>query len=63
MVYLNSGGMKSFGITLENIKHAFDLTDDINAILVIHPTYFGAVSDLKSIIEFAHSKGVPVLVD
>lgn len=51
------------GITVSSVKHAFDLNDDIKAILVIHPTYFGAISELEAIIQLAHEKGVPVLVD
>ena len=33
------------------------------AIFVINPTYFGAVNDLKRLVEEAHSRGVIVLVD
>lgn len=32
-------------------------------LLVINPTYFGVATDLKSIVELAHSFDVPVLVD
>lgn len=33
------------------------------AVFVINPTYFGAVNDLKRIVEEAHSRGMLVLVD
>lgn len=33
------------------------------AVFVINPTYFGAVADLKRIVEEAHSRGMMVLVD
>lgn len=33
------------------------------AVFVINPTYFGAVNDLKRIVEEAHSRGMVVLVD
>lgn len=33
------------------------------AIFVINPTYFGAVNDLKRLVEEAHSRGIAVLVD
>ena len=33
------------------------------AVFVINPTYFGAVSDLKRIVDEAHSRGMKVLVD
>ena len=36
---------------------------DAKALLVINPTYYGVCTDLKSIVELAHSYQVPVLVD
>ena len=33
------------------------------AIFVINPTYFGAVNDLKRLVEEAHKRGIAVLVD
>jgi spermidine synthase len=51
------------GITLKAVKHAVDINNDIKALFVINPTYFGAVSDLKEIIAFAHSMNIKVLVD
>lgn len=33
------------------------------AVFVINPTYFGAVTDLKRIVEEAHARGMAVLVD
>lgn len=51
------------GISLKAVAQALDLNDDIKAIFLINPTYFGVVSDLKSIIELAHKRNIPVLVD
>lgn len=51
------------GVSVGSIKQALDLNDDIKAIFLINPTYFGAVSDLKSIIKLAHERDIPVLVD
>ncbi|MEF9934480.1 MAG: aminotransferase class I/II-fold pyridoxal phosphate-dependent enzyme, partial [Clostridium sp.] len=51
------------GVTPEAVSHALDLYDDIKAVLVIHPTYFGATSNLEKIIEISHSRNIPVLVD
>lgn len=51
------------GISISAIKHALDLHNDVKAILVIHPTYFGATSDLEAIIKVCHSRSIPVLVD
>jgi spermidine synthase len=51
------------GVSLKSVKQAMDLNDDIKAIFLINPTYFGAVSDLSEIIKLAHSRNIPVLVD
>lgn len=51
------------GVTYESVKQAMDLNDDIKGIFLMNPTYFGAVSNLKEIIDLAHSKNIPVLID
>lgn len=51
------------GVTIEQVKYAFDLNDDIKALFLVYPTYFGVASDIEAIIDFAHSKKVPVLID
>ncbi len=51
------------GVSLKSVKQALDLNDDIKAIFLINPTYFGVVSDIESIIKLAHKRGIPVLVD
>jgi lysine decarboxylase len=50
-------------ITLAEINKCCSKHADVKAIFINNPTYFGIVSDLKSIVEFAHSKGIIVLVD
>lgn len=35
----------------------------VKAALLVHPTYYGMVSDVAPLIEAAHSHGLPVLVD
>ena len=47
----------------EVVKEAIDNNPFAKAIFLIHPTYFGEVSDLSKIIEYAHSKNMLVLVD
>lgn len=47
----------------EVVKKAIDNNPFAKAIFIIHPTYFGEVSDLGRIIEYAHSKNMLVLVD
>jgi arginine/lysine/ornithine decarboxylase len=51
------------GLSAEQVEAAFDQHPDIKAVLVVHPTYFGAVGDTRSIAEVAHRHGVPLLVD
>lgn len=51
------------GITPEALSHSLDLHNDIKAVLIINPTYFGAASNLKKIIEISHGRNIPVLVD
>lgn len=50
-------------IDFETAKNAIDNNPFAKAIFIIHPTYFGEVSDLERICEYAHSKGLLVLVD
>ncbi|MCI0768171.1 aminotransferase class I/II-fold pyridoxal phosphate-dependent enzyme [Bacillus sp. TL12] len=51
------------GISLENIKQTLEAHPDVKGVCVINPTYYGAVTDLKAIIDYVHSKGIPVIVD
>ncbi|MDM5334006.1 aminotransferase class I/II-fold pyridoxal phosphate-dependent enzyme [Ureibacillus composti] len=53
----------SHGITPDSIEEALVLHPDTKAILVINPTYYGVSGDLKKIVEIAHLRGIPVLVD
>ncbi|QSO49157.1 aminotransferase class I/II-fold pyridoxal phosphate-dependent enzyme [Alicyclobacillus mengziensis] len=51
------------GLSVETVSQALELHPDAKALLVINPTYFGIAADLKRIVELAHAKSVPVLVD
>jgi len=51
------------GISVETVRTALDQHPDAKGVLVINPTYFGVAADLKAIVELAHSRKVPVLVD
>lgn len=51
------------GVSFSNIKKAIDDNPDSKAVFVINPTYFGVVSDLKQIVDYAHEKDMLVLVD
>jgi arginine decarboxylase len=48
---------------LEAFKRAVDDNPDARAVLVINPTYFGVASDIRSMVEYAHSRGMIVLAD
>lgn len=66
-VYVNPGVNKDLGIplgmSLSDVKKAILENPDAKAILVNNPTYYGICSDLRGIVDFAHSHNVKVLVD
>lgn len=39
------------------------LTDDIDAVIITSPNYYGLCSDIKNIAEECHEKNIPLLVD
>lgn len=49
--------------TVEDYKAAILRYPSAKAVFVINPTYFGAVGDLKAIVELAHAHHMAVLVD
>jgi arginine/lysine/ornithine decarboxylase len=51
------------GITAVEVERALQEHPDAKAVLVVHPTYFGGVSDLKRIADICHAHGKPLLVD
>jgi len=51
------------GITPEDIEAALISYPDAKAVLLVHPTYFGGVADLKRIADLCHAHGKPLLVD
>jgi len=51
------------GITVESVKKAIKEHPHAKAIFLINPTYYGTVSDLKSIVRVAHRHDMAVLVD
>ncbi|MGM0897670.1 MAG: aminotransferase class I/II-fold pyridoxal phosphate-dependent enzyme [Bacillota bacterium] len=53
----------SHGISPESVEKALIEYPDAKAVLVINPTYFGVAADLKRIVDIAHDKSIPVLVD
>lgn len=53
----------AYGITPEDIERALLEHPDAKGVFVINPTYYGVAPDLAGIVEVAHSRDVPVLVD
>ncbi len=51
------------GILPENIKEILDLNPDIQAVLIVSPTYDGIVSDIQKIAKVIHQRGIPLIVD
>ncbi len=50
-------------LTPESLDRALRETPGAVAAQVVSPTYFGAVADVRSLAEVAHSHGVPLIVD
>lgn len=53
----------AMGITPESVRRALVEHPNAKAVFVINPTYYGVASNLKEIVEIAHSFGKPVIVD
>lgn len=51
------------GVTTETVRDTMEKNRDAKAILLIHPTYYGATSDLVEIINLARQYGMLVLCD
>lgn len=66
-VYVNPGIHEKLGIPLgmsiKDVKHAIQQNSDAKAVLVNNPTYYGICSNLKEIVNLAHSHNMLVLVD
>lgn len=50
-------------VSYKEVKKAIDNNKDAKAIFIINPTYFGVVSDLRRITEYAHKHNMVVMVD
>ncbi|ENH96106.1 lysine decarboxylase [Gracilibacillus halophilus YIM-C55.5] len=49
--------------SLETIQLAFQQYPEVKALILTYPDYFGRTYDIKSMINYAHSYQVPVLID
>ncbi len=50
-------------VTAEAYERALDAHPNVRAACALHPTYHGAVADLRRISEACHARGKPLLVD
>ena len=66
-VYVNPGVNSGLGIPLgmtpEEVEAAVLANPDAKAVLVNNPTYYGICSDIKTIVQLAHARGMKVLAD
>lgn len=53
----------SLGMELDRVREAIESNPDAKAVFVNNPTYYGICSDIRSIVEIAHSHGMMVLAD
>lgn len=60
--YIASLGIQG-GILPEDVEKALEQDPDIQAVLVVSPTYDGIVSDVRGIADAAHRHGIPLIVD
>ena len=50
-------------LTAESLNAALDAQPEAVGALVVSPTYFGAVADVRALVEVAHAHDVPLVVD
>lgn len=53
----------SLNLSIDSVKEKIEEIDDIKAIFILNPTYYGACTDLKNIVDICHKKNIIVLVD
>lgn len=51
------------GLSLSSLEAAFAAHPDVVALFCVEPSFVGSISDLPAVIELAHSRDVPVIVD
>lgn len=50
-------------VTADQVEVALEQNQDIGAVLIVSPTYEGVTSDIKTIADIVHKRGIPLIVD
>ena len=53
----------SFGLTPEVVAHALEIHPDLQAVLILSPTYQGVCPDIAAIAKLTQTKNIPLIVD
>lgn len=65
--YLWSGENEEYGcnlaVTSKQVEQALSEDGDIQAVLIVSPTYEGIVADVAAIAKVVHKRGIPLIVD
>lgn len=65
--YLCPHWLEAYGIadalTPEQVRSALEADPDIQAVLIVSPTYEGRISDISGIAGIVHERGIPLIVD
>lgn len=65
--YLYAERVKGFAfhdaVAAEQVKAALEEQEDVEAVLIVSPTYEGRIADVKAIAEIVHRRGIPLIVD
>ena len=51
------------GFLVEDIKHQLDKNKNIKAVMLVSPTYYGDLCNIKEIADLCHERKIPLLVD
>src|SRR4051812_44011907 len=51
------------GITPEHLEDMLNRNPDSKAVFIVSPTYYGVVSDVKSLAKICHKRDIPLIVD
>ena len=65
--YLYPPMLEEYGIcdaiTPEQVDEALNREQEIDAVLLVSPTYEGRVADIRAIVKEVHKRGIPLIVD